>query len=270
MSQDKKQGHKSSRQENAPVFSDTGIVLRSYKLGEADKILRIMTRGHGKVSAVGKGVRKTSSRFGARLEPFTCLDLLIHKGRTLDIIQQAEIRTSFHELREELGLFLCASSMVELVDVISHEGQEDCGLFDLLYEYLGSILNSPDMVLLLEAAFEFRVMSNAGYELNTGGCSACGRTAAAECSCFSISAGGLVCDECRTKNVKDTGRLVRLSPEGVRLMVLISTEEPNKWPDDLKENAGQKEIKFLLDKVLEHWMERDFKSRRVLKSIPGI
>lgn len=269
MGQEKKQGHRNARQENAPVFSDTGIILRSYKLGEADKILRVMTRGHGKVSAVGKGVRKTNSRFGARLEPFTCLNLLIHKGRTLDIIQQAEIRTSFHELRERLDLFLCASSMVELVDVISHEGQEDHRLFDLLYEYLGLITSLP-AAPIYQAAFEFKVMANAGYELNIGGCSACGKTGLDGCSCFSISAGGLVCDECRSTKIAETGRLVRLSPEGVKLMMLISSEEPRKWPDDLTEGVAQKEIRFLLDKVLEHWMERDFKSRRVLRSIPGL
>jgi DNA repair protein RecO (recombination protein O) len=72
-------------------YRDDGVVLRTQKLGEADRIITLLTRQNGRVRAVAKGVRRTKSRFGARLEPFTHVDVLIHPGRSLDIITQAEV-----------------------------------------------------------------------------------------------------------------------------------------------------------------------------------
>ena len=72
------------------LYRDEGVVLRTSKLGEADRIITILTRGHGKIQAVAKGVRRTKSRFGARLEPFMRVDVLIAEGRSLDVVSQAE------------------------------------------------------------------------------------------------------------------------------------------------------------------------------------
>ena len=81
-------------------------MLRSVKLGEADKIVTVMTQGSGKVRAVAKGIRKTTSRFGARLEPFTHVSLMVYRGRgSLDTVSQAEIVSPFRALRGDLGLF---------------------------------------------------------------------------------------------------------------------------------------------------------------------
>ena len=73
-----------------PLYRDEGVVLRTAKLGEADRIITLLTREHGKIRAVAKGVRRTKSRFGARLEPFMRVDLLIAEGRSLDVVSQAE------------------------------------------------------------------------------------------------------------------------------------------------------------------------------------
>ena len=73
------------------VYRDDGVVLRTQKLGEADRIITLLCRQNGRIRAVAKGVRRTKSRFGARLEPFTHVDLMIHPGRTLDVITQAEV-----------------------------------------------------------------------------------------------------------------------------------------------------------------------------------
>ena len=78
-----------------PLYRDEAIVLRTHKLGEADRIITLLTRQHGRVRAVAKGVRRTTSRFGSRLEPFTHVDLQLAEGRTLDIVTQAETLTPF-------------------------------------------------------------------------------------------------------------------------------------------------------------------------------
>ena len=72
------------------LYRDEAIVLRTQKLGEADRIITMLTRGNGRVRAVAKGVRRTTSRFGSRLEPFTHVDLQLYTGRNLDIVSQAE------------------------------------------------------------------------------------------------------------------------------------------------------------------------------------
>ena len=71
------------------LYRDESIVLRTQKLGEADRIITLLTRRSGRVRAVAKGVRRTSSRFGSRLEPFTHVDLQIAEGRSLDVVTQA-------------------------------------------------------------------------------------------------------------------------------------------------------------------------------------
>ena len=73
-----------------PLYRDEGVVLRTTKLGEADRIVTLLTRSHGKIRAVAKGVRRVKSRFGGRLEPFMRVDVLIATGRTLDVVSQAE------------------------------------------------------------------------------------------------------------------------------------------------------------------------------------
>ena len=78
-----------------PLYRDEAIVLGTHKLGEADRIITLLTRHHGRVRAVARGVRRTSSRWGSRLEPFTHVDLMIAEGRTLDAVTQADTITPF-------------------------------------------------------------------------------------------------------------------------------------------------------------------------------
>src|SRR6516165_12482648 len=85
------------------LFRDRGVVLRTYRLGEADRIVVFLTERHGKVRAVAKGIRKTTSKFGARLEPLTHVDLLLWQGRSdLDIVNQVEVLDAYRAIRDDL------------------------------------------------------------------------------------------------------------------------------------------------------------------------
>src|SRR5205814_1557250 len=95
------------------LYRDQGVVLRTIKLGEADRIVTLVTAGHGKVRAVAKGVRKTKSRFGSRLEPMSHVDLLLYAGRELDVVTQAEVLDHFRPVREDLGRLARATAMLE-------------------------------------------------------------------------------------------------------------------------------------------------------------
>ena len=103
-----------------PTYRDEGVVLRTHKLGEADRIVTLLTNGHGKVRAVAKGVRRTSSKFGARLEPFMVADIQFYEGRSLDTIQQAETIASYGaDIVDDYPRFTAASVMVETADKVT-------------------------------------------------------------------------------------------------------------------------------------------------------
>src|SRR5215212_2162225 len=101
------------------LYREQGIVLRTYKLGETDRIVNLLTQGRGKVRAVAKGVRRPGSKFGGRLELFSHVDLQLYEGRELDIVTQAELVASFTAVREDFVLSACGSTMVEAADRVA-------------------------------------------------------------------------------------------------------------------------------------------------------
>ena len=101
-------------------YRDDGIVLRTQKLGEADRIITLLTRRAGRVRAVAKGVRRTKSRFGARLEPFTHVDLLLYEGRSLDYITQADtVRPYGKPLSADYPRYTTGTAMLETAEKLT-------------------------------------------------------------------------------------------------------------------------------------------------------
>ena len=98
-------------------YRDDGVVLRTQKLGEADRIITVLTRHHGRVRAVARGIRRTKSRFGGRLEPFTHVDVMVHNGRSLDVITQAEvIRAYGTPLVSDYPKYTAGTAMLETAE----------------------------------------------------------------------------------------------------------------------------------------------------------
>lgn len=250
-----------------PEYSDEGIVLRTYRLGESDKILRVLTREHGKVSAVGKGVRRTASRFGARLEPLTHARLFLHRGRTLDTVKQVEVVSSFQEVRDDLDLFVKGQAMAELADSIAVEEEPDATLFELLLLGLQLLREMPDRAGLTLSHYEFKVMGAEGFELMVSSCAACGG-ALGEGAAFSLRLGGLVCAACRSGGAAGVGKVVTVSPACVRLLAWMGSARLGDRPG-ADEEAAAAQAARLMGMVLEHWMEREFRSHRVARAIPG-
>src|SRR5690606_4845079 len=105
-----------------PTYRDEAVVLRTHKLGEADRIVTMLSRSHGKVRAVAKGVRRTKSRFGARLEPFMVVDVQCHIGRSLDTVTQAESLASYGaDISDDYASFTAANAMVETADRLTDD-----------------------------------------------------------------------------------------------------------------------------------------------------
>src|SRR4249919_1324803 len=107
------------------LYRDEGVVLRTQKLGEADRIITLLTRSHGRVRAVGKGVRRTRSKFGARLEPFTHVDLQVYEGRSLDVVQQAETIASYGDrISDDYPRYTTGTVMLETAERLTAEEKE--------------------------------------------------------------------------------------------------------------------------------------------------
>ena len=106
-------------------YRDRAIVLRTYKLAEADRIIVLLTEGHGKVRAVAKGVRKTTSKIGARLEPMNHVDVLLHRGRDLDTVSQVDLLSAHVDLRSDLDVLTSGMALLEGADHMTQD-REAC------------------------------------------------------------------------------------------------------------------------------------------------
>ena len=176
------------------LFREQGIVLRTWKLGETDRILNILTQGRGKVRAVAKGIRRPGSRFGGRLEPYSHVDLQLYEGRNLDIVTQAELIDGFARVREDYALSACGSSMVEAADIIAQEGERSNRLYVLLLDGLRQLSGPPQWPATVLDAYLLRLASVAGYHPQLDTCSGCGAPGAHDV--FHLAAGGVVCVRC--------------------------------------------------------------------------
>jgi len=175
------------------LYRDEGVVLRTMRLGEADRIVTMLTRGHGKVRAVAKGVRRTRSKFGARLEPLSHVALLCWQGRELDIVNQAEVTDTFRAVREDLARVAKAFTLLEVVDQLSQERHANPRLFDMLLGALRAL--EADDAALLVPAFCLKVLALEGSAPVLDECASCG--SAGDLVAFDILEGGALCRSCR-------------------------------------------------------------------------
>jgi DNA repair protein RecO (recombination protein O) len=176
------------------LFRDKGVVLRTYRLGEADRIVVFLTERHGKVRAVAKGVRKTTSKFGARLEPLTHVDLLLWQGRSdLDIVNQVEVLGSFRPIREDLERLPSGMALLEVTDQMAQERHPDPRLYTMLVGALGTLADDGDHTLVAPAFFlKALVLEGAGPLLDA--CATCGEPdGEVELVAFDLVSGGTLC-----------------------------------------------------------------------------
>jgi DNA repair protein RecO (recombination protein O) len=175
---------------------DQGIVLRSYPFGEADRVVVLLSPNTGKMRTVAKGVRKTKSRFGGRLEPFTHVDMVLYEGRNLDTITQVAVLEPFPRLRSDLDAVVAAGTMVEAADAVAQEDEAAIRLFLLLQRGLKSLeagQRSPDLI----TSYLLKLADVVGVAPSLLQCASCGRVE--DLHRFSFGAGGSICDRCRVE-----------------------------------------------------------------------
>jgi DNA repair protein RecO (recombination protein O) len=244
-----------------PLYSDQGIVLRSHKLGEADKIVSILTQGSGKVRAVAKGIRKTHSRFGARLEPFTHVSLLLYRGKSLDTVTQAEIVSPFLRVRQGLDLIAAGETMVEAVDRVAEEHERNVRLFLLLLSGLRSLERGPADPAAVAEAFLLKLMSLSGFHPSLAGCAVCGAPGPLEW--FSAGQGGSVCGDCMEH---DAGRV---SAQAVRWLDTLGHADLGVAGDLTPDQGLRREARAMLYGFVEYHLERRMRSLALLVRQPS-
>jgi DNA repair protein RecO (recombination protein O) len=173
-----------------------GVVLRSLRYGEADRILHLYTPDRGKVGAIAKGVRRARSRFGGRLEPFFRLNLVLHEGRSdLLTVTAAETVAGYPRLREDGGALDTAARACDAVSRLFDTSEPHPGVYNLLCNELALLDSEPARAgHANQLAFRLKLLLAAGLAPQLAACASCGERE--HLSGFSGAAGGVVCPAC--------------------------------------------------------------------------
>ena len=180
-----------------PTYRDEAVVLRTQKLGEADRIITLLTRHHGRVRCVARGVRKTTSRIGARLEPFSHVDVQLYEGKSLDSVSQVEtIMAHGADLSRDYASWTSGTAMLETAERLTPiEREPAVQQYVLLVAGLRSLSAAEHDPGLILDSFLLRSLSIAGWSPSFDDCARCG--AIGPHRAFSIASGGMVCTQCR-------------------------------------------------------------------------
>jgi DNA repair protein RecO (recombination protein O) len=230
------------------IKNDQGIVLRTYSFGEADKVVVLISATSGKLRCVAKGIRKTKSRFGGRLEQFVHVDLVLYEGRNLGTITQADVVEAYPKLRKDLGAVSTATTMAEITDFVVQAGEPSVGMFLLLQRGLGALEQGAHRTDLL-THFMLRTASVIGFTPALDTCASCGSDAAER---FSFSAGGAVCRDCSPTDS------FRLRTGVADHLLQVANREPTTRPHLAEDAQG------VARKFLEFHLERPIRSMAVL------
>ena len=183
-----------------PNWRDRAFVVRTYDFGEADRVVVLLTKNHGLIRGVAKGVRKAKSRFGSRLQPFVEVDALIYPGRGLSTIASADTVTYFGaRIIDDFDRYAAACAVMETAEKLSFD-EADPTLFALVQEALKNLQTDQHPTMVLDA-FILQATEHAGWGLSLFNCANCG--APGPHKAFNATVGGAVCNNCRSPGSKD-------------------------------------------------------------------
>jgi DNA repair protein RecO (recombination protein O) len=231
------------------LYRDEGIVLRTHKLGESDRIVVLLTRHHGKVRSVAKGVRKTKSRFGARLEPPSHAQLQLYEGRSeLHTIDQAETIDHLRPIRDDLDRLTRAVAMLEVADQLGLAGEPNPGLYQMLLGALRALAGASGPLVV--PGFFLKALALEGFRPVVDRCVECDDEDA-DLVAFDLDSGGTRC------TVHRMGTAV--SPEAVELLQSILGGRLGEALNELPSGATA-EVTHLATRAMEHHLERHLRT----------
>jgi DNA repair protein RecO (recombination protein O) len=241
------------------LYRDEAIVLRTQKLGEADRIITMLTREHGRIRGVAKGVRRTMSKFGARLEPGSHVDIQLHVGKTFDTITQVEAIMNYGEaITDDYQRWTIASAILETAERFTAQEHEPAlQEFQLVVGGMKALSeNRYDPSLILDA-FLLRSLAIGGYAPSMTNCSRCEKPGPHRY--FSLVGGGSVCMDCRPSASATP------APETLELMGALLSGD---WEVAMKsENRNRREASGLIAAYLQWHLERGLRSLPMVERV---
>jgi DNA repair protein RecO (recombination protein O) len=239
------------------LYRDDAVVLRVQKLGESDRIITVLTRRHGRLRAVARGVRRTSSRFGARLEPFGHIDLQLAGspegvGSSLHSVSQVEaVQLYGKAFLTDYPRYTTASAICETAERLTPiEREPALRLFQLTLGAFKALALGEHASTLILDAYLLRGMAYAGWAPALAECAVCGE--AGPHGAFSVPAGGSVCPDCRPPGAAHP------APATLGLMRALTGGD---WPvADAAEPPVRRECSGLVAAHLQWHMERALRS----------
>lgn len=247
------------------LFRTEGIVLKSIKLNEADKIVTIFTKDFGRIKGIVKGVRKTKSQFGSSMENFTIIKLLAFKGKSFNTISQSEIIQSFFPQSKDLFRYGLAIQCTEMVDRLLVEEDPYLELYELFKNLLLLLKDEQNPILLVES-FKWKLFALLGYQPELNRCTSCHHLVKKdEYYIFDISRGGISCIHCQ----RETGSFqIRISDYLLRLLQRVLIVDLEKIHNKDIEQTVLSEFGKINDLFLSYHFEMESRSRHFLKSCP--
>ena len=241
------------------LYRDEAVVIRTSQLGEADRIITLLTREHGRIRAVAKGVRRTKSKFGARLEPASIIDLQLHAGKTFDIITEAVSKENFgDELSSDYQKWTIASAILETAERFTlNEYEPSKQQYLLAVGALRSLARDEHAPLLILDAFLLRSLAVGGYAPALESCFRCEKSGPHRF--FSLAGGGSVCSDCRPS------RSATVSSDALTLMGALLSGE---WSvaDDVEQKV-QREASGVVAAYLQFHLERSLRSLPLVERV---
>jgi DNA repair protein RecO (recombination protein O) len=247
------------------LYKDEGIVIRERPLGEADKLLTILTRKGGKMAASARGARRTRNRLLGPTQLFCHSRFLLLTGRGLATVGQAEIIEPFVGLREDLERLAYASYFAELVDGFMGEDDSQPAIFDFLRSLFSGLLKVQDLDLLVRYG-ELKLVSLAGFMPSLFRCASCGETLPLQVTraAFSPDAGGLLCSGCSSGQ-----DLIFLKGSSVAALRHMLTADPKRVSVLAMNEDVRGELKYALRRYLDYYLGKDLKSLDFLAALEG-
>ncbi len=242
------------------LYRTEAVVIKRIDFGEADKLLTLYTPHAGKMRAIAKGVRRTTSRLGGHVELLTHAKLLIAKGRNLDLVTQSETIHSFAAIRDNLARIGLSYYVLELLDRFTKEGVENQAIFDLLVDTLDHLAGEGDPELAVRF-YEMQLLGHLGYRPQLHDCAKCRRRLEPQANAFSPESGGFLCPNCGAEVD------LRLSVNAQKVMRAMQTGSAS-LACKLKVPRGiENEVESALRCYIRYFLERDLKSGAFLSEL---
>ncbi len=240
------------------AFSDEGFILKRKNFGEADKLITLFTKNHGKVVSVAKGVRKITSRRAGSLELLNQVKVSLHQTKGLPILTEAQIENTFPDLKEDLNKISIAFLVLELTDRLFEEGQENRNVFDLISDTISRIDKTQTLgeAKKFQISFQIKLLTEMGYLPQLYKCTQCENKLTEKKIFLSPNCGGLVDDNCGRNIIFSK----QVSPEEVKVLRFLN-KESFSFVDRLKLSQNLLETTAeLLDYYTIYFLERNLNS----------